>query len=111
VNRRTFHRVVGGAVLGTALKPSKAVALPARVPEEPSGVPFKFSVMLWTIYRNLPFTERLEKVADAGYDSVELVSEFENWTDDEYRVALNKGKSLGWGLTRCLPIAITASVR
>ena len=94
MNRRTFHRAVGGAILGAALKPSRTAALPSLTPEVPAGVPFKFSVMLWTIYQDLPFTERLEKVAAAGYPSVELVSEFEGWSDAEYRNVLAKKKSL-----------------
>ena len=94
MNRRTFHRTVGGAILGAAFKPPRASALPSPPAEVSAGVPFTFSVMLWTIYRDLPFSERLEKVAAAGYPSVELVSEFEGWSDAEYRSVLAKKKSL-----------------
>ena len=41
-------------------------------------VPFKISVMLWTVLTELPFEERLEKVAEAGYHAVELVGEYSN---------------------------------
>lgn len=102
MNRRTFNRAVGGAVLGAALKPSRAAAIPALSPQESAGVSYKFSVMLWTIYGDLPFAERLEKVAEAGYHSVELVSEFQKWTDAEYRAALNKKQSLGLGFDTLL---------
>ncbi|MGE5326456.1 MAG: hydroxypyruvate isomerase family protein [Deltaproteobacteria bacterium] len=102
MNRRTFHRAVGGAVLGAALKPLKSAGVPSLAPADSADAPFKFSVMLWTIYRDRPFAERLEKVAEAGYRSVELVSEFENWTDDEYRIALSKKKSLGLGFDTLL---------
>jgi len=40
---------------------------------EVSAAPFKLSVMLWTVFTNLPFDQRLEKVAEAGYHNVELV--------------------------------------
>jgi len=33
--------------------------------------------MLWTVYRDLPFEQRLEKVAEAGYQAVELVDELQ----------------------------------
>jgi len=51
--------------------------------------------MLWTVYKDLPFEQRLEKVAEAGYQAVELVKEFENWTDADFRRANSKKRSLG----------------
>jgi hydroxypyruvate isomerase len=94
MNRRAFHRTLVGAALAGALQPAKVAA--KSVP--PSGAkPFRFSVMLWTILQDSPFTERLERVAEAGYPSVELVNEFEKWTDEDYRHALNMKQSLGLG--------------
>jgi hydroxypyruvate isomerase len=40
--------------------------------------------MLWTVFNDLPFDRRLEKVAEAGYRNVELVGEYAKWTDDEF---------------------------
>ena len=40
--------------------------------------------MLWTIYRDLPFDQRLEKVAEAGYSAVELVGEFKKWSEADF---------------------------
>ncbi|HZD07071.1 MAG TPA: hypothetical protein VE176_02420, partial [Candidatus Limnocylindrales bacterium] len=51
--------------------------------------------MLWTVYQNLPFEQRLEKVAEAGYRAVELVKEFENWSVSDFRQANAKKRSLG----------------
>jgi hydroxypyruvate isomerase len=51
--------------------------------------------MLWTIYRDLPFEQRLEKVAEAGYHAVELVGEFKKWSDEDFRRANAKKQSLG----------------
>ncbi len=46
--------------------------------------PFSLSVMLWTVYEKLPFEQRIEKVAQAGYSAVELVEEYKNWSKDDY---------------------------
>src|ERR1700719_1040362 len=46
--------------------------------------PFKLSVMLWTVYPKLPFDQRIEKVAEAGYNAVELVEEYKNFTNEDY---------------------------
>jgi hydroxypyruvate isomerase len=46
--------------------------------------PFKLSVMLWTVYGKLPFDQRLEKVAEAGYHAVELVNEFKTFGKEDY---------------------------
>jgi len=51
--------------------------------------------MLWTIYRDLPFDQRLEKVAEADYHAVELVDEFEKWTDADFQRCNAKKRSLG----------------
>ena len=59
------------------------------------GTTFNLSVMLWTVFRDLPFEARLEKVASAGYRNVELVGEFNSWTDDDYKKANAKRKELG----------------
>jgi hydroxypyruvate isomerase len=96
MNRRNFHRTLAGGALGAALAPAISRAELAQTPRgEAAGVPYKLSVMLWTVFNKLPFGERLEKIAEAGYQSVELVSEFENWTEADYRKALAKKKSLG----------------
>ena len=57
--------------------------------------PFGLSVMLWTILRDLPFEQRLEKVAQAGYTNVELVGEYEKWSEQDFDRANAKRKQLG----------------
>lgn len=59
------------------------------------GVPFKLSVMLWTVFTDLPFEQRLEKVAEAGYRNVELVGEYEKWTENDFKRVNAKRKELG----------------
>jgi hypothetical protein len=72
MNRREFGRNVASAVAGAAaagLVPQTSLAQ-----SEASGaVPFKLSIMLWTVFRGQPLAQRLEKVAEAGYHAVEFV--------------------------------------
>lgn len=51
--------------------------------------------MLWTVFTGLPFEQRLEKVAEAGYRNVELVGEYDKWTDADFTRADAKRKELG----------------
>jgi hydroxypyruvate isomerase len=51
--------------------------------------------MLWTLGKELPFEKRLEIVAEAGYTGVELVSEFKDWTDNDFQKANVRKKRLG----------------
>jgi len=92
MHRRDFARTLAGAALGSAISASaRSVASPQAEP----GSPFKLSVMLWTVYRDRPFDERLEKVAEAGYHAVELVDEYKKWSEAEFRAANAKRRSLG----------------
>jgi hydroxypyruvate isomerase len=91
MHRREFARTLAGAALGSTML-SAAPPIAAREPEPP--VPFKFSVMLWTVYRDLPFEQRLEKVAEAGYHAVELVDEYEPWSEEDFRKANARKRSL-----------------
>jgi hydroxypyruvate isomerase len=90
MDRRDFGRSLARAAVGVALLRSGAEALSQSEP-----APFKLSVMLWTVYRQLPFEQRLEKVAEAGYHAVELVHEYEKWSDDDFRRANARKRSLG----------------
>jgi hydroxypyruvate isomerase len=51
--------------------------------------------MLWTVFHKMPFEQRLEKAASAGYQNVELVGEFEKWSDAEYQNVARKRRELG----------------
>jgi len=59
------------------------------------GARFKTSVMLWTVFRELPFDQRLEKVAEAGFRAVELVGEYATWSDAEFCRYNAKRRELG----------------
>jgi hydroxypyruvate isomerase len=97
MNRREFSKTFAGAALGAAAlcgSDSLSAGSPPAEGEGP-GVPFKLSVMLWTVFTKLPFEERLAKVAEAGYKNVELVGEYRNWSDGDFKRALAKKRELG----------------
>src|SRR5207302_1572638 len=61
--------------------------------------PFRLSVMLWTVFQKLPIERRLERIAEAGYRSVELVTEFTEWSDKDFRRINAKPRARGMWLT------------
>jgi hydroxypyruvate isomerase len=93
MNRRTFTQAMAAAALGAAAPPFSAPAQNAA--SAPKGLPFPLSVMLWTVYGDLPFEQRLAKVAEAGYNQVELVGEYRNWSDADYASVNAARKRLG----------------
>jgi hydroxypyruvate isomerase len=92
MNRRSFARNIAGAI-GAAALANGSTLLPTAAAA--SEVPYKLSVMLWTVFRDLPFEERLQKVSDAGFKYVELVGEYAKWSDADFDRANSKRKSLG----------------
>ena len=93
MNRRTFTQVLTAAALSAA-----APTLPATAQNSattPKAPPFPLSVMLWTVFNDLPFEQRLAKVAEAGYNQIELVSEYRDWTDADFASANAARKRLG----------------
>jgi hydroxypyruvate isomerase len=116
MNRRNFcltgaRNLALGALGGSALNatglpgsPGPAAGIPHAsladaaaerpVPAD-SGVPFKLSVMLWTVFTHLPFEQRLENVASAGYSNVELVGEFKKWSENDFKNVAQTRRRLG----------------
>jgi hydroxypyruvate isomerase len=96
MRRREFVGACAGAALAASAVPVSSAAAPSdsSIPESDT-VPFSLSVMLWTIYRDLPFHQRLEKVAEAGYHAVELVEEFKDWKKEDFAAARRKKRELG----------------
>jgi hydroxypyruvate isomerase len=94
MDRREFARYLAGGAAGSILlaqnAPSEQVSQAAA-----DGASFKLSVMLWTVFKDLRFEQRLEKVAEAGYRAVELVDEFKNWSPDDFRKANAQKRSVG----------------
>jgi hydroxypyruvate isomerase len=96
MNRRTFSRSFAGTLLSSvALKSAHGVAQSSSDAGQSSSSPFDVSVMLWTVFRDLQFETRLEKVASAGYRNVELVGEYSAWSESDFDRANAKRKQLG----------------
>jgi hydroxypyruvate isomerase len=95
MRRREFVGVCAGAAAASAAFGSSALAFSSMSATEADGVPFLLSVMLWTVYRDLPFLQRLEKIHEAGYRAVELVEEFKNWQKQDFAEARRKKQELG----------------
>ncbi|MDQ2947070.1 MAG: hydroxypyruvate isomerase, partial [Acidobacteriota bacterium] len=78
MNRRTFSKNIAGAAALAASANRFASAA------DDNTAPFQLSIMLWTVFRDLPFEQRLEKCIEAGYKNVELVGEYNKWSEDEF---------------------------
>ncbi len=95
MNRRSFARVLAASALSAAGCP-RSLALGDRGSDALSATtPFPLSVMLWTVFRDLPFEQRLENVAKAGYTNVELVGEYAKWSPADFDRANAARKRLG----------------
>ena len=94
MNRRQFTQQVARTALAAPVLASLPTGAESAVPplETP---PYKLSVMLWTVFQDLAFEKRLEKIAEAGYRALELVNEFEGWSDEDYKKANARKHSLG----------------
>ena len=91
MNRRNFSKTLIATGAGGAAFTSAASA--GRQANE-SRVPYDISVMLWTVFRDMPFEQRLEKVVEAGYHNVELVGEYRKWSSEQFDRAIAKQKEL-----------------
>jgi hydroxypyruvate isomerase len=87
MNRREFHRLAAGAAIGQALLRGSAQTTTSSKP--------RFSVMLWALEKQAPFDRCIEMVAAAGYNGVELVGEFQKWSDEETRRVMARMRTLG----------------
>jgi hydroxypyruvate isomerase len=108
MNRRTFAQTLAETVVAVsglshasnlfgedpAVVANKLVANKGEASSAPFPVPFSLSVMLWTVFTDLPFEQRLEKIAEAGFRNIELVGEYDKWTEAEFRRANAKRKEL-----------------
>ena len=56
---------------------------------------FRYSVMLWTIDSKLPVERCIEIAAAAGYQGVELVSEYKPWSIEDTRRMLSRVRNHG----------------
>jgi hydroxypyruvate isomerase len=95
MRRRQFVGTLAGAALAGTTAGASHGKSPGLSPGETDGLPFSVSVMLWTVFRDLPFTQRLQKVHEAGYRAVELVDEFKGWAKEDFAAARRTKQELG----------------
>ncbi len=89
MDRREFS----GMLMGTAFAPGLFGGTAwARLPAPPP--PQKFSVMLWVLGRAIAMEQRLQIVADAGYQGGELVTEWRAWSPEERKRIVAKKNAL-----------------
>jgi hydroxypyruvate isomerase len=93
MNRREFNQALARTVIGAGML-SQASTGEAKS-DQAGHARFGISIMLWTVFEHLPFEQRLEKVAEAGYRNVELVGEYAKWSDADFERANAKRKELG----------------
>ena len=63
----------------------------------------RFSVMAWTLPKKLTFVQQLKVAADAGYQSIEIGNEYEQWSADEWRQNLAAQHALGIDVDSAVP--------
>ena len=95
MNRRTFAQSLAAAALAVATPPTPAASRSFTGESPVQTGPFGISIMLWTVFNKLPFEQRLEKVAEAGFTNVELVGEYAKWSADDFAKANATRKRLG----------------
>jgi hydroxypyruvate isomerase len=94
MNRRRFAQGMASAAFASAaMSHSENGHGPEQLANKPT--PFPLSVMLWTVWNDLPFEQRLANVAQAGYSNVELVGEYAKWSDADFDHANTARKRLG----------------
>ncbi len=88
MNRREFGKMGVGAAL--------ASALPHAAAQGVGGAnKVRFSFMLWALEKQAPFDQCVEWVAEAGYQGVELVGEFQSWSRAERATNMARMRGLG----------------
>jgi hydroxypyruvate isomerase len=92
MDRRQFTQALAASALAAA---SPALPAVAAAPDGGTSTPFPLSVMLWTVFNDLPFEERLAKVVEAGYTNIELVGEYGKWAPADFDRANAARKRLG----------------
>ena len=98
MNRRVFAQSLATAAFAATAPKLHATGIAGLEPgPAPAMPPFALTVMLWTVFTDLPFEERLAKVVESGYNKVELVGEYnsKSWTPADYVKANAAAKRLG----------------
>jgi hydroxypyruvate isomerase len=88
MNRRDFAKLSAKTALASTYLHASAQSIAGAVKP-------RFSVMLWALTRQASFDTCLEQVAQAGYQGVELVGEFQKWSPEQLSATLTKMRGLG----------------
>ncbi len=88
MNRREFGRLSVGATLASAWMSGAGQGID-------EGKKVRFSFMLWALAKQAPFEQCVEWVAEAGYQGVELVGEFQKWSPGERAATMARMRRLG----------------
>jgi hydroxypyruvate isomerase len=88
MNRREFGRLGTAAALSSGWLHASAQGVGA-------GTKVRFSFMLWALEKQAPLDRCVEWVAEAGYQGVELVGEFQKWLPAEKAAMLARMRTLG----------------
>jgi len=92
LTRRDFT----GLVTASLALPGIARRINAQaVPSHSRAINPKTAVMMWTLNKSGTFEQNLERVAQAGYNQVELVSEFKSWSQSDVARILARMEALG----------------
>src|SRR5271157_536314 len=101
MHRRQFMGTCTTAALGVGAFSHKTFARTVALDTARTSSPFPFSVMLWTVDPQLPFADRIGKVAEAGYHAVELVGEYEDWSEEDFAHARTRFHSVDMVVDAC----------
>jgi hydroxypyruvate isomerase len=94
--RMLTRRDFAGLLTTSLASPLLRHPAPAQEAPSPSRTSApKSSVMMWTLNKLGTFEQNLERVAQAGYTQIELVTEFKAWSDADTSRILNRMHSLG----------------
>jgi hydroxypyruvate isomerase len=92
LSRRSFGRLAGAALTARL---GVAQGLMGQAAARGSGaVRPQFSVMMWALNKRGSFEENLERVAQAGYEHVELVGEFAQWSAEDWSRIMARMRAL-----------------
>ena len=88
MNRREFGKLGAAAALAASWlnMPAQSVSSAKQV---------RFSFMLWALEKQAPFDRCVEWVAEAGYQGVELVGEFQTWSPTQKSAIMARMRTLG----------------
>jgi hydroxypyruvate isomerase len=88
MNRREFGRLSAGAAVAAAWRAAEGQGIDG-------GKAVRFSFMLWALEKQAPFEQCVEWVAEAGYQGVELVGEFQKWSPAERTATMARMRRFG----------------